>query len=111
MVDEPEQYTLKDKKAIDLWLAGKNKWNEWVEKHPDANVDFRGVDFGEHRDKCDGGYILFEEYIFPNGDVSFYGAQFSGAGDVSFRNAQFSGDSDVSFSEAEFSGDGFVSFY
>ena len=42
--------TLAGQDAVDLWLAGKDAWNEWVEKHPNGSVNFTDVKFAEHKD-------------------------------------------------------------
>ena len=100
--------------AIDLWLKGKDEWNKWVADNPDADVDFWGVDFSVYRKATevkDGetkySLLIFSDYRFPNGSVSFNNAQF-GEGYVSFNNAQF-GKGHVSFCDAKF-GEGNVSF-
>ncbi len=101
-----EDGVLKGKKAIALWLLGKDEWNEWVEKNPDARVDFREENFDQYRARP-GSTISFEGFKFPNG-VSFNGATF-GDGGVSFIGAKF-GNGDVSFNGATF-GNGIVSFW
>ncbi|GFO73354.1 hypothetical protein BJAS_P4112 [Bathymodiolus japonicus methanotrophic gill symbiont] len=122
-----------DEEAIDEFLAGKERWNAYVEKHgDDTEVDFSGVDFSTHR-KGKGGFN-FSGYLFPKkgnvnfkgvkfgeGYVDFSGAQFGegnvdfrianfGKGDVYFGNVNF-GDGDVNFFKAKFLGKGIVNFF
>ncbi len=108
---------LKGKKAIELWLEGKDEWNKCVEKNPEARVDFSEVEFNkiDTINKVFNGYskeplnhyISFEGFKFPNGGVNFELAIF-GNGDIDFRGATF-GDGNVSFMDADF-GCGNVSF-
>ena len=110
-------------RVIDLWKKGKDAWNDLVEKHPEADIDFSGVDFGQYRNDPDchipahewpfagfhfrKGAVSFEYAQFGEGAVSFRGAQFR-EGAVSFRGAQFR-EGNVSFEHAQF-GEGNVSF-
>lgn len=108
--------TLKGQAAIDLWLQGRDAWNQWVDQNPEARIDFSGADFSRYRG-CDNipEYLWpFTRFRFPNGGVnfsyakfgkgmvSFFGAQF-GKGSVTFDKAQF-GEGDVSFTGATFKG-------
>ena len=92
---------LSDKEAVELWLKGKNAWNEWVLANPKYSIDFGNVDFSGHN------LVSFEQFHFPDGDVNFRGAQF-GEGNVDFMGAQF-GEGNVDFSYAQF-GEGNVDF-
>ena len=74
--------TLSDKKAVGLWLKGKDAWNEWVLANPKYSIDFGNVDFSRHN------RISFKQFHFPDGDVNFSDVQF-GEGDVNFNDAQF----------------------
>ena len=106
-----KKMTLEGEEAIDLWGKGKAAWNQWVEGHPEADIDFSRVDFGQYRNNPDrlirADKWPFAEFQFPKGKVSFEDAQF-GEGKVSFNNAQF-GEGGVSFEDAQF-GEGGVSF-
>ncbi|GBL03154.1 pentapeptide repeat-containing protein [Glaciecola sp. KUL10] len=96
---ENKRIVLEGDEAIALWQAGKKEWNEWVNQHPVADVNFICVDFASFRteEKPD---ISFNQYNFPKGNVSFYGANF-GKGDLRFERATF-GEGDVDFSAATF---------
>ncbi|GAW87808.1 hypothetical protein bplSymb_SCF18401P003 [Bathymodiolus platifrons methanotrophic gill symbiont] len=96
----------KDKEAFDEFLAGKERWNAYVEKHgDDTTVDFSGVDFSKHRKGK--GEFNFSGYLFPKkGNVNFKGVKF-GDGNVNFTSANFG--QGVSFMEAKF-GKGNVNF-
>ncbi|GFO76766.1 hypothetical protein BPLS_P4756 [Bathymodiolus platifrons methanotrophic gill symbiont] len=98
----------KDKEAFDEFLAGKERWNAYVEKHgDDTTVDFSGVDFSKHRKGK--GEFNFSGYLFPkNGSVSFASANF-GEGAVSFKDSRFYGNGGVYFEDAKF-GKGIVLF-
>ena len=87
---------LSDKKAVELWLKGKDAWNEWVLANPKYSIDFRSVDFSGHN------RISFKQFHFPDGDVSFSHVQF-GKGDVSFRGAKF-GEGVVDFQQVSTAG-------
>ncbi|GFO72848.1 hypothetical protein BJAS_P3379 [Bathymodiolus japonicus methanotrophic gill symbiont] len=97
-----------DQEAFDEFLAGKERWNAYVEKHgDDTEVDFSGVDFPEHRKDVDEMYrqegkpFDFSGYKFPKkGNVDFSDANF-GKGDVNFWDAKF-GKGDVNFNRAIF---------
>ena len=95
---------LQGEDAIALWKEGKEAWNEWVDKHPEADVDFSGVDFGPYHDDPDCHVPPhewpFAEFRFPKGKVSFFDAQF-GEEEVSFSHAQF-GEGEISFEKAQF---------
>ena len=78
-----QKVTLEGQGAISIWLGGKSKWEDWVSKNPNSDVDFSGVDFGAFRVKHGLDQISFEEYRFPRGGVSFKGAEF-GEGNVNF---------------------------
>ncbi|GAW86779.1 conserved hypothetical protein [Bathymodiolus platifrons methanotrophic gill symbiont] len=98
----------KDKEAFDEFLAGKERWNAYVDKHNDnTEVDFSKVDFSKHRKG--NGEFNFSEYRFPkNGSVSFASANF-GEGAVSFKDSTFYGNGVVNFEDAKF-GKGLVLF-
>ena len=97
---------LEGKKAIDLWLSGKDKWNAWAEENPLADVSFRDADFSNFLNE-NTNCISFKEYIFPHGKTHFLGAKF-GDGKVDFQKANF-GNGDVRFTAVDF-GDGEVDF-
>ncbi|GFO73719.1 hypothetical protein BJAS_P4704 [Bathymodiolus japonicus methanotrophic gill symbiont] len=115
-----------DQEAFNEFLAGKERWNAYVEKHgDDTEVDFSGIDFPKRRKNVDE--LNFSGYRFPtkgvvnfgNGNVNFTYANFGqgvsfmcanfGEGDVNFSNAQF-GEGNVDFRMANF-GKGDVYFY
>ncbi|MEH6630199.1 MAG: pentapeptide repeat-containing protein [Halopseudomonas aestusnigri] len=105
---------MKGQEAINLWKLGDKKWNAWVKKNPDADIDFSSTVFSDH---VKNDVISFQHYTFPTGMVSFNDASFSGrvsfddanfSGDASFDNAKFTGV--VSFDYAQFSGKE-ISFY
>jgi uncharacterized protein YjbI with pentapeptide repeats len=98
---------LEGEKAIKLWQAGQDRWNEWVEHNPIADVSFKGVDFNKAIVSKRVDYISFAGYNFPKGRVDFSGAKF-GAGRVDFSEASF-GEGVVNFSGASF-GEGDVDF-
>ena len=95
--------------AIDLWLQGRRAWNQWVDQHPKAYINFSGVDFSRYRgcDNIPQNLWPFAGFRFPNGDVCFWEAKF-GKGKVNFSGAQF-GEGDVIFFGAQF-GEGYISF-
>jgi len=103
---------LEGEKAIELWLAGKEKWNKWVEENPIADVSFAGVVFNKAIVSNRVNYISFADYNFPQGRVDFSEARFQwgnvtfykanfGKGEVFFYKANF-GNGDVDFREASF---------
>jgi hypothetical protein len=68
-----ERPTLSGDKAIDLWLKGRDDWNDWVEKHPEYNISFYKVDFSQYRN-CENiseDKWPFSGFNFPNGTVGF----------------------------------------
>ena len=75
-----KRMTLQGKEAIALWKQGKDAWNQWVEKHPEADIDFSRVDFGRYRSDLDCHILApewpFAGFQFPKGNVSFEHAQF-----------------------------------
>ena len=119
-----ETMTLEGPAAIELWKQGKEAWNLWVKEHPEAEIDFTGVDFSPYRNdpECQipAHAWPFAGFHFPKGTVDFEGAQFGkgkvnflgtqfGEGTVEFGGAQF-GDGEVDFRYAQF-GDGEVHFF
>jgi uncharacterized protein YjbI with pentapeptide repeats len=96
--------------AIDLWKAGKDKWNAWVECNPNALVNFENHPFSS--EKTEHRTISFEGYLFPKGGVSFKNANFDGKsikfskaiflGAASFKRASFEGSASLDFSKAIF---------
>ncbi len=108
MVNYKERKTISGEEALEEFLASKERWNAYVDKHNDnTEVDFSGVDFSKHRKGK--GEFNFSEYLFPkNGGVSFASAIF-GEGGVFFTTANF-GDGDVSFSNTKFEKNGAVFF-
>ncbi|GAW85494.1 conserved hypothetical protein [Bathymodiolus platifrons methanotrophic gill symbiont] len=108
-----------DNEALDEFLAGKERWNAYVEKHgDDTEVDFSGVDFPEYRKYGDKfnfsgyrfpkkGHVIFEEANFGGVVVYFDNAKF-GEGNVNFDKVKFK--SFVRFKYTEF-GKGVVSFH
>ncbi|KID57143.1 hypothetical protein JF50_07835 [Pseudoalteromonas luteoviolacea] len=110
---------LEGDKALLLWLRGREAWNDWMKKHPEAEVSFEGVVFSylALSERLKGkrpvpqklkSYVDFSGYIF-NGYISFDGAEFHSK--ALFRNAKFSGVSSffhtcfkdlVHFSNSEF---------
>ncbi len=99
---------LKGDDAINLWLHGKDEWNEKIDQY--SRVDFTGVefnkidttkkDFKEYSDKVLNHRISFNGFKFPNGGVDFRFATF-GHGSVSFFRTIFR-DGDVDFADARF---------
>lgn len=83
-----EKIVLRGGDAIALWKAGKDAWNQWVEEHPEAEINFSGIDFGKHHEN--GAPISFSEYIFPKGDVDFSNAHFN-KGNVYFKGTAWKG--------------------
>ncbi len=101
-----EKIILKGEKALALWRQGRKAWNQWVEANPVADVDFRGIDFGQERTEKKPA-IEFSEFCFPEGRVDFRNAQF-GDGDVDFGCAQ-TGKGNINFIDTRF-GEGDVNF-
>jgi hypothetical protein len=102
---EPEKKILGGGEAIELWEKGKFEWNRWVMKNPNADVFFKGANFGSLKQN---GFVDFRGYNFPTGHVNFNETHF-GNGNVSFNETHF-GNGNVSFNQAHF-GDGHVSFH
>lgn len=100
------RHTLDRDKAISLWKLGRESWNQWVEKHPIADIDFRNVDFTKYCSD-ESPDVDFEQYNFPTGNVFFTNAKF-GKNRVYFNDANFN-NGDVDFSGATFENDS-VSF-
>lgn len=50
--------TLSPKDSVELWQQGKDAWNKEVEKNPECNIDFSGVNFPKHT----SGIISFSEF-------------------------------------------------
>lgn len=102
-----EKIKLERQEAVDLWMQGKEAWNNWVKKNPVADVSFEGMNFSKIRKQKNLTTISFTGFIFPTGDVSFQRTTF-GDGDVSFEYTNFRG-GDISFWNATF-GNGDISF-
>lgn len=98
--DDSKKVILQGQEAIDLWLKGKDAWNEWVEENPVADVNFSGVKFFELRESCFHQVINFRKFNFPKGKVNFRYAEF-GDGNVDFSGTKF-GDGEVDFSSTKF---------
>jgi hypothetical protein len=93
--------------AVKLWLRMKDDWNSWVDEHPNASIDFGGINFSNYRDECSNKEVIFfDKYIFPKGFNSFQFTVF-GNMDSSFQNTLFNGLAD--FSNSDF-GKGEVNF-
>ena len=101
MADAEEFFCLNGQNAVKKWLEGGHAWNDWVAKHPAADIDFSGVDFSEFED------VSFVKFSFPTGEKIFPNVKF-GDGDTSFTLADFSS-GDVRFDFTKF-GVGDVSF-
>lgn len=97
--------------ALDLYLQGREVWNEWVENNPDASINFSGINFSKYKgdsqlsaDFSDfhfpGGVVDFSNTIFGNHLVSFTGAIFNSVY-VLFNNANF-GNGGVNFFSTKF---------
>ena len=80
MADAEERVVLAGQDAIDLWRQGRDAWNAWIAKNPEADINFSGVDFSKYGDVSFAGFRFpegkkdFFETIFGDGDVSFFGA-------------------------------------
>ncbi|TXL04641.1 hypothetical protein BMR08_16505 [Methylococcaceae bacterium CS2] len=99
MVNNNNLSTLNKEEALEKFIEGKDIWNEYIDKHPDANIDFSYVDFSGRREE--GEPFDFSGYKFPKkGNVDFSDANF-GKGDVNFWEAEF-GKGDVNFNRAIF---------
>ena len=61
--------SLSGQNAINLFKKGKDIWNEWVKKNPNANVSFANMDLSNCRNS--EGIIDFSDFHFPNGRISF----------------------------------------
>lgn len=87
-----------------LIRGGHEHWNEWINAHPDAEVDFSGCEFGSEA----LGPLSFAHYQFPDNtrfintvfpcDVTFKDARFGR--NCSFEGATF--DTSVVFDGARF---------
>ncbi|MCY7293993.1 pentapeptide repeat-containing protein [Alteromonas sp. a30] len=93
--------------AVQLWLQGREAWNQWVNENPECDVDFSEVDFGYLRKFTERGEIDFSFYNFPKGDIDFSEVEF-GDGNMSFSRSNF-GDGNMSFSRSNF-GNGNTNF-
>ncbi|KAF7772137.1 hypothetical protein PCIT_a2147 [Pseudoalteromonas citrea] len=103
------EVTLEGDAALDLWLQGKDAWNEWIERYSIRDISFKGVRFsyksleGKLSNKrvvnkdSELNVIDFSGFKFHN--VTFSGAHFHGK--VDFSSAVFQGN--TSFNEARFS--------
>lgn len=107
--NDTSEITLEGDAAIELWLLGKEAWNKWVEKHPNASVSFEGVRFSY---KSLEGKLYNKRVVFKDSEldlidfsgfkfhhVTFHDAYFHGK--VDFSSAQFLGS--ANFSKARFS--------
>lgn len=61
------------KEAMELWSLGKDAWNRWVVKNPDASISFEQADFST----IANNEIDFKHFTFPSGELSFIDAIFS----------------------------------
>ncbi|WP_221898219.1 hypothetical protein [Bathymodiolus japonicus methanotrophic gill symbiont] len=95
MTINDENISDKDKEALEHFLAGKERWNEYVRSHSET-VCFHGVNFSEYL-----SFFDFNGYTFPSGGIEFTSASFSKDDDF--------GDKAVYFSDVDF-GDGKVLF-
>ncbi|WP_462153927.1 pentapeptide repeat-containing protein [Pseudoalteromonas piscicida] len=106
------EVTLEGDAALNLWLQGKDAWNEWIEKHPNASVSFEGVNFSYNTiDSKLAADSTNKRLVFKNKPLSlidfsgfkFVNVVFKGAifdGPVNFSLATFIGN--ATFSEAIF---------
>ena len=104
--------TLKGAEAMALWRQGCDKWNAWVDQHPNTDIDFSGQDFIGNMTMAGchfplHGNVNFSEATFGDVYVSFRKAKF-GKGIVDFSYAKF-GEGDVLFNTVTF-GKGVVDF-
>ncbi|EKF9648660.1 hypothetical protein O1C79_003847, partial [Vibrio cholerae] len=58
---------------MELWSLGKDAWNRWVVKNPDASISFEQADFST----IANNEIDFKHFTFPSGELSFIDAIFS----------------------------------
>ena len=105
-----EYIILEGQDAIDLWLEGKDAWNDWVEKNPIADVYFSGVDFAEYRDHptIEEDKWPFALFVFPTGYIGLDKVSF-GDGMTNFSETSF-GDGLTNFTDASF-GKGGTTFF
>ncbi|MCF5894056.1 hypothetical protein K3H42_02830 [Aeromonas veronii] len=93
---------LEQQDAIDLWLKGKDIWNQWISKNPHIDINFSRINFSELK-QHKNNTISFKGYQFPKfGRLSFYKADF-GKLNVDFSNCQF-GHANLIFRDAIFNG-------
>jgi uncharacterized protein YjbI with pentapeptide repeats len=97
--------TLDRDDAINLWLQGKDAWNEWVNENPKYNIDFSRVKFDAQL--FNRGIPQTEIYIFPEGKVSFKSV--FNRDIINFQNANFE-NSSVDFSGITFASPKFLNF-
>ncbi|QZO12233.1 pentapeptide repeat-containing protein [Pseudoalteromonas piscicida] len=103
------EVTLEGDAALDLWLKGKDAWNEWIDKHSISDISFKGVRFSYKslEGKLSNNRVVNKDSELDIIDFSgfkFHNVTFSGAhfhGKVDFSSAQFLGSAD--FSKARFS--------
>lgn len=62
MDNQDGKVVLTGEEAIEKFLAGKEVWNDYVKKYPEADVDFSGVDFSKYRETGTG--FDFSSYFF-----------------------------------------------
>ena len=75
---------LKGREAMDLYIQGKDAWNEWAKVNNGSTVDFTGEKFEN------AIAISFEGFLFP-GPTSFTAVTFNSPS-ISFKYAIFKGD-------------------
>ena len=79
MADAEERVVLAGQDAIDLWRQGRDAWNAWIAKNPEADINFSGVDFSKYGDVSFAGFRFpegkknFSETVFSDGNVSSAG--------------------------------------
>lgn len=95
-LDTKNKINLCGDEALKLWRTSANGWNKWVNKNPEANIDFSNFNFSQLPEDI----ISFERFRFPRGNIIFSGAYF-GSKKVSFRKAVFS-EGKVCFDNATF---------
>lgn len=70
-----DRVQLRGDEAISLYLQGRDAWNTWVERNPEADVSFVNVNFAQAIPQASA--IDFSHFAFPNSSLDFLRAQFS----------------------------------
>ncbi|TXL03731.1 hypothetical protein BMR07_14490, partial [Methylococcaceae bacterium CS1] len=73
-----ENMSREEEEVLEEFLAGKERWNAYVKKNNDMDVDFSNVDFSEHRKI--GEIFNFSGYQFPKKGIVDFSRSYFGDG-------------------------------